>query len=62
MTSSEPRHIKVGSLRLFPPSIPADQQVQDELLSLWKSKHSFIILSGPPGAVCQVLCKILVPG
>ena len=43
------RRVRVGSLRLFPQSEPADQQMQDELLSLWKSKRSFIILSGPPG-------------
>jgi len=43
------RQVNVGSLRLFPQSKPVDQQVQNELLSLWKSKRSFIILSGPPG-------------
>ena len=42
-------HMRVGSLHPYPQSVPADQQVQDEIIKLWKANHSFIILSGPPG-------------
>lgn len=49
MVNGTSRHVRVGSLKLFPQSKPADPQMLDELLSLWNSKRSFIILSGPPG-------------
>jgi len=43
------QEINVGSLRFYPPHEPADQEIQTELNELWKSGHSFLILSGPPG-------------
>ena len=48
-TSSNPQRVAVGALRFFPPSLPADPALQEQVQGLWDTENSFIILSGPPG-------------
>jgi len=41
--------VEIGGLKPYPPSMPADINVQEALHKLWQANHSFIVLSGPPG-------------
>jgi hypothetical protein len=49
MSDSPINSVRIGALRPYPKQKPADEEIQLELLKLWKNQHKFVIISGSPG-------------
>ena len=47
--ADETVEVKAAGIQFYPESGPADEDLYDQILSMWQAERSFLVLSGPPG-------------